>query len=376
MNNTDRVYQDLLKKILTDGTHKGDRTGTGTISIPAASVEFDMAEGFPLLTTKKMFTKGIIHELLWFLNGDTNIKYLVRNGVNIWTPDAYREYCNTCSANSAAQNKWMRENEDGSLSMYTIEEFKEQIINDDDFAERWGDLGPVYGHQWVDYGGKYEMLLTREQDENGHFKFKKKHTPGLNQIAKAMNKLIDKPDDRRNIVMAWNLDDLDKMALPPCHYDFHLYTEELSLEERTDVWFKGDKPNRTVVDSFDELDEVGKHELLDKHGTPRRSVSLIWDQRSVDTFLGLPFNIASYGILLHMFAQQANMVPDKLIGHLKNVHIYENHVEQCKEQISREPRTLPKLELAPSGNIFNYKFDNVKFTDYNPHPTIKGKISV
>lgn len=364
MNKTDKVYQDLLQNILDNGTRKGDRTGTGTISIPHAAVEFDMQEGFPLLTTKKMFTKGVIHELLWFLNGDTNIKYLVDNGVNIWTPDAYREYKN--------QPQFL-----GHEDIPDIEWFKAEIKSNDKFAENFGQLGPVYGKQWVDWGGKTGVELTDNRDENGYLKYEPVVLEkGINQIKNAVDKLLNKPDDRRNIVSAWNIEEIDDMALPPCHYDFHLYTEEMGIDERMHYWFHNSKPNRDVCDAVDELEEEAKYSKLTEYGVPERRVSLIWDQRSVDTFLGLPFNIASYGILLHMFAQQANMIPDKLVGHLKNVHIYTNHVDQCKEQISREPKALPKLNLNKADDIFSYSYEDIKFEDYDPHPTIKGAISV
>lgn len=364
INNSDKVYQDLLKKILSQGRVKRDRTGTGTISIPHASIEFNMAEGFPLLTTKKMFTKGIIYELLWFLQGNTNIQYLVKNGVNIWAPDAYREYSNKCSAHSEEWNEWMRDNGDGTLSMYTIDEFIEKIKTDDKFATKWGDLGPIYGSQWVDW-----RLLNKINPKNGEIFI---GNQSINQIKEVMDKLLNKPDDRRMIVSAWNVGEIDDMALPPCHMDFHLYTEELTFEERHNIW-SGEAYNSGQLSQFVQEQLEG---AMDKDNVPKRRVSLIWDQRSVDTFLGLPFNIASYGILLHMFAQQANMVPDKLVGHLKNVHIYSNHVEQCREQISRDPLPLPKLRLTKAHDIFSYKYEDIKFVDYNPHPAIKGEISV
>ena len=349
INNTDKAYQDLLKRILNEGKLRGDRTGTGTISIFSHTLEMDMADGFPLLTTKKMFTKGIIHELLWFLNGDTNIQYLVKNGVNIWTPDAYREY--------------KKEMERGKHGAYlSMDEFKDNIINDDNFAKKYGELGPVYGHQWVKWGAPQKKVEWLFEGGTGIPR-------GINQIQQVIDKLNNKPEDRRIMVSAWNVAEIDEMALPPCHYGFELYTEELSDEE---IYLLC----REAVNNS----EGGSRELRDEdyetYNIPTRRLSLKWHQRSVDTFLGLPFNIASYGFLLHMFAQQTNMVAGTLIGDLTNVHIYKNHVEQCEEQISREPMELPKLSLGKADNIFSYCYENVKIEDYLSHPSIKGEISV
>ena len=376
MNNVDKEYNKLIRNILDNGVIKTNRTGVDTISIPHACVEFDMSEGFPLLTTKKMFTKGIIHELLWFLKGDTNIKYLVDNGVNIWTPDAFREYKkkDLISYEKLSQDPVI------DVQPYeepTMEHFVNMIKTNERFAKEYGELGPVYGKQWVGWGSykDREDYVPNGSMTSPNIVKVKRSWGGINQIQDVIDKLKTNPDDRRMIVSAWNISEIDKMALPPCHYDFHLYTEEMTLEERFSIWFKTRKPNRDVVDDLETWSEADQHLYLDQ-STPKRKISLIWDQRSVDTFLGLPFNIASYGILLHMFAQQANMVPDKLIGHLKNVHIYSNHVEQCQEQISREPMALPKLELDKADNIFSYCYENVKFVNYKSHPSIKGEISV
>ncbi len=345
----DKQYQDLLSRILLDGRQKGDRTGTGTISIPFATIEIDMREGFPLLTTKKVFTKAIVHELLWFLKGDTNVKTLEHNGVSIWSSDAYREYVKHCGM------------------------IKQTPLSKDEFilsirdsantpAEVGWDLGPVYGAQWRRW--KTDKKHSDSPDEFDDF-------IEIDQIQDVMDKLINNPDDRRIMVSAWNVGDIDKMALPPCHYAFILYSDELTTDERMQLYI--DK------NGFDEAyKRYGHHEetFLNDFDIPKRRLSLIWDQRSCDTFLGIPFNIASYGILLHMFAQQANMVPHMLIGSLKNVHIYNNHIEQCKEQISREPRELPKLVLNKAKDIFSYEYSDIKVVDYNPHEKITGDISV
>jgi thymidylate synthase len=357
MNNADKQYQALLTNIIENGRQKGDRTGTGTISIPFGTLDFDMNEGFPLLTTKKIFTKAVIHELLWFLNGDTNIQYLEQNGVSIWTSDAYREYVKKVGHNPN--------------DVLTKENFADAIRKNDVFAKKFGELGPVYGHQWRHWN--YLMWSKPDAAEvskgNNVYNWSLK---GIDQIQQAMDKLINNPDDRRIMVSAWNVDEIDHMALPPCHYGFQLYTEELTLNERIGLLLK------TVTDtsSMNHMTDEERDKYLTLINIPKRKLSLIWDQRSCDTFLGIPFNIASYGILLHMFAQQANMVPDRLIGSLKNVHIYNNHIEQCKEQISREPLQLPTIELNKAKDIFSYTFDDIKFINYTPHDKIAGAISV
>jgi thymidylate synthase len=350
MNFADKTYQDLLNKIINNGREKKDRTGTGTLSIPFATIEFDLSKGFPLLTTKKLYTKAIVHELIWFLNGDTNIKYLEDNGVSIWSSDAYREYLK--KLNGRPEDTLTKEN------------FINAIRLNSEFANKFGELGPIYGSQWR----HWNYLQWTESDKRGSdgkpllmWEIK-----GIDQISIAMDKLINNPDDRRILVSAWNVDELSYMALPPCHWAFELYTEELTLEERMNIH------NGRLIWAGNGTQE----EALNHNGIPKRRLHLKWHQRSVDTFLGLPFNIASYGILLHMFAQQANMVVGTLVGDLSNVHIYNNHIEQCKEQISRESRDLPNLVLNKAKDIFSYKYDDIKFDNYNPHDVIKGEISV
>jgi len=345
--NVDRQYQELLLKIIDKGKEKGDRTGTGTISTFSHTLEIDMAQGFPLLTTKKMYVRGIIHELLWFLNGDTNIQYLVRNGVNIWTPDAYREY-----------KKQMEYLGDEVLSM---DEFKEMIINNDKFAEMYGELGPVYGKQWVNWGG-YEIISGKEVEGLNK---------GINQIQNAIDTLNNNPDSRRIIVSAWNVGEIDEMALPPCHWAFELYTEELTLRERIDIAIELELTTKTA-----HLSEEDYSKWCDKKDIPKRRLSLKWHQRSVDSGLGLPFNISSYGFLLHMIAQQVNMVPHMLVGDLTNVHIYNNHIDTLKSQLTLTPYELPTLELNKAEDIFSYTFDDFVIKNYKSHPILKMNISV
>jgi thymidylate synthase len=321
MNNIERQYQQLLGDILENGVDKKDRTGTGTLSVFGRQIRHDMRDGFPLLTTKKMAWKTMVTELLWFLRGDTNIKYLVDNACHIWDGDAYKNYCNQIPKYS---------------KQFTMskEEYIEKIKTDDEFAKKWGELGPIYGKQWR----KWSADKIHKND----------------QITNLINELKSNPDSRRLMVSAWNVGELDQMVLPPCHYGFQVYTRE----------------------------ENGQ-----------RYISLMWNQRSVDTFLGLPFNIASYGLLLEIIAKEVNMVPDELIGNLGDVHLYKNHIEQAKEQMYRRPYDLPKVQITERNwyqhelvkehlgektfdqKIMSYRPDCFELIGYQSHEKIKAPLS-
>jgi thymidylate synthase len=326
MNNLDKQYTDLLQTILDYGIEKKDRTGTGTKSIFGYTIRHNMKDGFPLLTTKKMYTKGIITELLWFLRGDTNIKFLVDNDCHIWDGDAYKRYWNSIETSEY----------DGfgptsiKLPTLTQEEFIDKIKTDDEFAKKWGDLGPVYGKQWRSWDGNGSPL-TKDYEGNVSSYLVKP----IDQIANLIHDLKTNPDSRRLMVNAWNVGELDSMVLPPCHYGFQVYTREMSVQERQ----KYDNHFDSLIGEYPE-----HHITLDKRGVPRRAISLMWNQRSVDTFLGLPFNIASYGLLLEIIAKAVNMIPDELIGNLGDTHLYSNHIEQAKEQIGRELRVEERIE--------------------------------
>ena len=344
MNKLDKQYTDLLQTILDYGVEKKDRTGTGTKSIFGYTIRHNMKDGFPLLTTKKMFFKGIVTELLWFLRGDTNIKYLVDNDCHIWDGDAYKKYSNHFIGYEDVPNK---------------ELFIEQIKTDAEFAKKWGDLGPVYGKQWRHWktnknldvkgfvvGLHMEYGFVPNPDKISH----------IDQISNLINDLKTNPDSRRLMVNAWNVGELDQMVLPPCHYGFQVYTRELSFDERRTLVMEGTEypfVRSSTNWTEDEIKE-GKRQL-EEANIPSRAISLMWNQRSVDTFLGLPFNIASYGLLLEIIAKEVNMVPDQLIGNLGDTHLYLNHIDQAKEQIGRELRIdervcmcyeNPKLDLT------------------------------
>jgi thymidylate synthase len=263
-----KQYHDLLQKILNEGVVKTDRTGVGTKSIFGYQMRFDLAEGFPLVTTKKVHTKSIVHELLWFLKGETNIQYLKENGVSIW----------------------------------------------DEWADENGNLGKVYGYQWRSW-----------QTPNGE---------SIDQIAKVIHQIKSNPDSRRLIVSAWNVADIDTMALPPCHVLFQFYVADGKL-------------------------------------------SCLLYQRSADVFLGVPFNIASYALLTHMVAQVCGLQVGEFVHTLGDAHLYLNHLEQAKLQLSREPRPLPTLQLNPEvKDIFGFTYNDIQFFNYNPHPAIKAEVAV
>jgi thymidylate synthase len=318
MNTLDKKYTDLLQDILDNGIEKETRNGK-VLSVFGRQIRHNMKDGFPLITTKKMYFKGIVTESIWFLRGDTNIKFLLDNGCHIWTGDAYRVYDidfdREHPAFSAPYPKRL-----------TQKEFEEKIMTDDEFNKWYGDLGPVYGKQWREWKHIKEggYLLKNGNEDKGTT------TKYIDQIANLIRDLKTNPDSRRLMVNAWNVGELDQMTLPPCHYGFQVYTRELSLEERRDGYFERlDKP-QALPRSMD------SHEYFDSFNIPKRAISLMWNQRSVDTPLGLPFNIASYGLLLEIIGKLVNMVPDELIGNLGDCHIYLNQIDGVKEQIGRE----------------------------------------
>jgi len=287
-----KQYLDLAKHVMENGTFKEDRTGTGTKSLFGYQMRFNLEEGFPLLTTKRVYLRAIIHELLWFISGETNIKYLVDNDVKIWNEWPYEKFKNHEDYNNE-----------------TLEEFVEKIKNSAEFSSKHGELGPVYGKQWRDFNGFDQLLNVIEQIKTN-------------------------PDSRRLIVSAWNPPKLKDMALPPCHMMFQFYVNDGKL-------------------------------------------SLQLYQRSADIFLGVPFNIASYSLLLMMVAQVTGLKPFEFVHTLGDAHIYKNHFEQINLQLSREPRTLPTMKINKDiKNILDFKFSDFKLENYNPHKRIVGKVAV
>ena len=360
MSNIDKKYQELLQDIIHFGVEKKDRTGTGTISVFGRQIRHKMSEGFPLLTTKKMAWKSIVTELLWFLRGDTNIKYLVDNDCHIWDGDAWKNFNNKMDINIKIST------DIGILDFpSTKEEFINLIKTDDEFAKKWGSLGKIYGWQWRNWEQIIKVPAINNVWGTG---FEYSNTQ-IDQIANLISELKTNPDSRRLMVNAWNVGELDQMTLPPCHYGFQIYTRELSLSERTKYKKKRDGIARTFAPYT--------HQMLDGSNIPTRAISLMWNQRSVDTFLGLPFNIASYGLLLEIIAKEVNMVPDELIGNLGDVHLYSNHKEQAAEQIGRTPFELPILVMItnPELKFDEYVYENFRLINYQSHESIKAPLS-
>jgi len=377
MNKIDKQYLQLVQDILDYGVEKKDRTGTGTKSIFGYTIRHKMSDGFPLLTTKKMAWKTMVTELLWFLRGDTNIKFLVDNNCHIWDGDAYKRYFTEVAYNKKLNN-------DFPLSK---EGFIERIKTDDEFAKKWGELGPIYGKQWRSWKKPNHLTGPCEDEYTTDLGFISKEEYEIekdfyviDQIANLINNLKANPDSRRLMVSAWNVGELDQMVLPPCHYGFQVYTRELSLEERYVMYFERLDPTMVPLD----IKVPNIHQYFTELNIPTRAISLMWNQRSVDVGLGLPFNIASYGLLLEIIAKITNMVPDELIGNLGDTHLYLNHIEPIKEQLTREPFESPKLVHMKTDEFWKEfdmsligHLDPKDFTleNYQSHPTIKLPLS-
>jgi len=367
-NNIDKQYQQLLKDIIEYGVEKQDRTGTGCKSIFGYTIRHNMKDGFPLLTGKKIFFKGIVTELLWFLRGDTNIKFLVDNNCHIWNGDAYKNYLKQYEKDKKHGVKY--EDNPEYDRPFDQEEFINWIKNVDKFARIYGELGPIYGKQWRSWGGGFKRVPNEKGDKVYIT------ATNIDQIANLINNLKTNPDSRRLMVNAWNVGELDQMVLPPCHFSWQIFTKELSINERVNLFMQGKKVARF-------LEKITAKDL-DEANIPTRAISLMWNQRSVDVGLGLGFNIASYALLLEILAKITNMVPDQLIGSLGDTHLYSDHIELIKEQIDREPFELPTLKIEKTDEFWN-GFDVSMFAhldvndftieNYQSHPTIKLPLS-
>ena len=377
-NHVDEQYLNLVNEILEKGVEKDTRAGK-TLSLFGKQLKFNLKEGLPMLTTKKMFAKGVIHELLWFLKGDTNIKYLVDNGVHIWDDDAYRYYLTLVDKhNEATQTEpeydWFKRT---SMTKLSKEEFIEKVKegaktcivankkayvmsslpNAFEYEYQFGDLGPVYGHQWRNWNG-------------------------IDQVKELIDKLRNNPDDRRLMISAWNVSAIPDMALPPCHYSCQFYTKKMTFKER-EQYVIDHYADGTVVYYPNDIERSNK--IFDNAGVPKRKLSCMWNQRSVDSLLGLPFNILSYAILTHIIAACANMDVDELIFSGGDVHVYKNQINAyVAEQKERNPHLygLPKLVLNYKtdnnfyADIDNFKYEDIKIEGYKSYPAIKIPLSV
>lgn len=317
MNNFDEAYHDLCRKVLNEGENKDDRTGTGTISIFGHQMRFDLSEGFPLLTTKKVSFKLIATELLWFIKGDTNIRYLLQYKNNIWNEWAFKKWIESDEYTGPDMTDFGRRSlvNDEFNEQYKeqLAIFKDKILNDDEFMRKYGDLGNVYGKQWRDW-----------KDQNGE---------SFDQLQTLIDNIKNNPNSRRHIISAWNPTEIDTMALPPCHTLFQFYVKDGKL-----------------------------------------SCQLY--QRSADIFLGVPFNIASYSLLTHLIAKECNLEIGEFVHTFGDAHIYKNHIDAVEEQLSRSSYNPPKLNINTEKSLFDIDYEDLEIQDYQSHPSIKAPIAV
>jgi thymidylate synthase len=372
MNNLDKQHKELIKKILEEGVKKLDRTGTGTLSIFGHQMRFKMDEGFPLLTLRKIHTRSVIHELLWFLSaydeeykdfGNTNIRYLLDNGVTFWTEWPHEEYLRRMQYISTKE------------PVLNIKEFENRIKNDDQFAKEFGSIGPGYGEQWLN-SGSIEMIENIEDDvhekDNDVIKTTKRkiiRLDGVNQIDNVIETLRKNPDSRRIIVDAWNPMRIEEMLLPACHMMFQFYSTKMKPSERRECYMKWVKENGDENIPYEDGVKIYKF--------PERFLSLQLYIRSQDVYLGQPFNIAEYSLLLHMISQVVNMIPNEFILTLGDAHLYSNSIDAAKTIIERDSFPLPKLIFNKNiKNIYDFRYDDIIIKDYQYHPNIKVDVAV
>lgn len=381
MNKVDQEYFRLIN-LAMNGRGKTNRTGIDTIGVFGEQAKFDVSlDAFPILTTKRVWFKGIVHELLWFIKGDTNIKYLVDNDVHIWDSWAYKAYTTYWEKNGCSiSNEGKEIGKDvgaRSFQMFTQEEFIKQIKEDSEFAEKWGELGEgTYGSMWRDF-----PIFLEHQDyyNKSHpfvnFKYEAEGCVsmyGVDQLQKVIDTLKTDPDSRKMIVSSWHPYWVDHCALPPCHCMFHFNTEELTNMERCEILDnRGLRSSNKLTWISKDLEECNKYDI------PKRRLNLLLYQRSCDSALGVPFNITSYSLLLAMAAHCTNMIPGVFTHTYGDLHIYENHLNGITEQLSRDSYQLPGLWLNPDvKNLFDFKYEDIKLVDYKCHPTIKLDVAV
>jgi thymidylate synthase len=355
-NNVDLQHKELIKKILEKGVDKKDRTGIGTRSIFGHQLVYDLEEGFPLLTLRKIHTKSVIHELLWFLGsydkekyesfGNTNIRYLLDHGVTFWSDWPYYSYLRS--------REYRPE-----LPDMNIKEFEAKIVIDDDFAREFGSIGPGYGKQWLNYGGSVERKI-----EDGKQTFIV--TQGINQIDYLINELKKDPDSRRLILDAWKVDEIEEMLLPPCHFTFQLYSKKIKPEHLLHEFTKWLDVHKLPIKPIANYPEF-----------PDRKLSMMLNIRSNDIYLGNPFNVAEYALLLHMISQVVSMIPNKLIINIGDAHLYTNSIEASKKLLERDGYKLPTLKLNKNvKNIYDFRYEDIVIENYNSHANIHVPVAV
>lgn len=369
-----KQYLDLLKDIKENGVVKDDRTGTGTKSVFGRTLRFNLDDGFPIVTTKYVPFRLIVTELLWFLRGDTNIKYLVDNNCYIWVGDAYKHYINNFDLLSYEdkQNYGIWRNKYGNDSKPIIEpltkdEFIDKIKNIDFFAKKWGEMGPIYSKQWRNWGN--DIKKVRYYDEK--IPYTKYEHNGIDQIKNLIDDIKNNPDSRRLMVSAWNVQDIPHMVLPPCHYGFQCYTELMKPMERYN------KFNKYAMENSLDVTGMSTDQAMEHYNFPTRKLSLLYNARSQDAPLGTPFNISSYALLLILISKQVNMLPYELISNLGDCHIYNNQMDGVVEQLKREPFKLPMISIKNRKvkDISEYEIDDIKLINYKSHDTIKFPLS-
>jgi thymidylate synthase len=356
--NYEQQYLQLLEHIVANGTYSKNRTGVNTYKIWGAQIHIDLNAGFPLLTTKKMHWKSVVHELLWMIKGDTNIQYLLKNGVTFWTEWPMKHY------NDAATELKV-------MPVLTQKAFEQKIINDDEFAKTWGSIGQYgYGGMWR----KFPFFKRESVTEDGIVTFGQ-YKQSVDQLTNAINELKNNPDSRRIIITAWHpyhSNNREDALLPACHNYIQFGTEQLTQNERFDLYRKSGGSKGWV--SVPEMNE----KVLNDANIPTRRLNCYFNMRSNDVPLGLPYNIAFYALFTHLMAHCLNMIPSQLVYSGADVHIYENQQEGIIEQLTRTPGKLPKLVLKPGcpTNLFDIKFDHIDIVDYNPQAHIKMPVAV
>jgi len=366
-NQVDIQHKKAIRKILKHGIKKPDRTGIGTMSLFGYQMRFDMSEGFPLLTLRKIHVKSVIHETLWFLGsydkekydkfGNTNIRYLLDNGVTFWSDWPYESYMN--------KRPYRPE-----LPELTMKEFEEKIKIDDDFAIEFGSIGPGYGKQWTDFGGKVTYTIHHERYSNGNDSYtypvrRMNVIPGFNQIDYIINEIKKYPDSRRVVLNAWKADEIKDMLLPPCHMTFQLYSHTMCPEDRLHAYSQWLSKNNLPMKS------------LNGDNFPERKLSMHLYIRSQDLYLGNPFNVAEYALLLHMISQVVHMVPHELIVSFGDIHLYNNSISAAKKIIKRQSYDLPKLHLNENiKNIYDFRYEDIKIESYKSHDNVPVPVAV